>query len=177
VEAVVVEDHGQVQKFTLPPTWREENVKPRSSFDIVTLRKFCPPESSDVQLCFYYRGMPMGEPAAGKFQLVLSGEPRLLAGVDIRTAEGALGSLANPEEFEIASAETQNLNGRRVMRLTGRWLQIQYDTIHILLDADGSGTQVQEIYYAAPSNFYDRYLPEIMQSLQSIVWNDICAET
>jgi hypothetical protein len=167
---VLVEDHGQVEKITLPAKWREEEVNPRSSMDIVTLRKFCPPESSDVQLCFYYRGMPMGEPASEKFQSVLSGQARQLEIEDIRTAEGALGSLSNPEEFVIASARTEELNGKRVMRLEGNWRQIQYDTIHILLDADGTGAEVQEIYYAAPSTLFNRYVQEIEKSLNSIVW-------
>lgn len=165
-----VKAHGQIASMALPLGWLEAPDNPRSDMDAATLRKFHPEGLSDIQLCLYYRGMPMSEHAAAEFHGLLCGQAHSLTRSEIRSVEGALEGLGNETVFDILSARTEDLNGKLVLIVEGRWKEIDTDTYHILLDADGTGAQVQEIYFAAPRSQYPSRIQEAKAAIKSIAW-------
>jgi hypothetical protein len=77
---------------------------------------------------------------------------------------------ANPEVFHILSARTQDLNGKRVLLLEGRYTEIQKDLYEVFIDADGTGRVVQEVYFLAPKIEYLHYLKAVKIAFSSIEW-------
>jgi len=78
----------------------------------------------------------------------------------------------DPQQFKMIAARTEDFNGKRVLVVEGRDTKSEDDIYAILVDADGSGRVIQEIYYQAPNEIYPKYLREAKSALKSIQWKE-----
>ena len=158
VEQRQITDHGQVRIMKLPAGWIEAQVD-RKPFDIWTMRTFHPVEKPQVRLSFYYRGGPVSLAQSENFCQLLAQPPHDLSPEELWDIQQVLRDAAIPGVFEKTSSSTLDWNGKRVVAIEGRWPGSQEDSLTILIDADGTGAQVQEIVFAAPIEDYQRYRP------------------
>ncbi|HEY9868983.1 MAG TPA: hypothetical protein V6D08_07440 [Candidatus Obscuribacterales bacterium] len=164
-----LQDHGQIQRMSIPAGWQEG---PSSINGAGTshFREFHPREDPQVKLCFYYRGLRTSREAAKNFRDVLDKPPHVLSSAELASLKETLRDRGNPRDFKVLTAQTEDINGKRVLVVEGTYTGIQQDARAILVDSDGTGSAVQEIYFQAPKGDYLRYLKTAKDSMKSIRW-------
>src|SRR5262249_38493538 len=128
------------------------------------------PAENDARLMFFYRGLPLDPEDARKFADVLMLPPHTLHPAEIAEITPLLRGKENPDEFEILGLQTENMNGKCVLVLTGIYKEDQRPMMAVFIDADGSGAVVQEIEYQGSLEKYAQYLPQVQIALKSICW-------
>jgi hypothetical protein len=164
-----IADLGQIEKMTLPQGWEEG--KPTSGgIGTRSFREVHPAEFPDAKLCFYYRGLPASDDAGKAFKNVLDQPAHILSKAEIDSLGEILRGKNDPETFNPLMIKTEDLNGKRVLTVNGRLTEKQADLKEILVDADGTGKAVQEIYFQAPKELYMRYMKAAQEAMQTIEW-------
>jgi hypothetical protein len=164
-------DQGQINKMDLPPGWvAGEPYHNVGGIGTRSFKEYHPPESPDSSLCFYYRGLPMDAQSGKNFHDILQKPPHTLSQEELASLGEVLRDKKDPKDFTMASARTENVNGKTVLVIEGRYKEIQQDTQEYFVDASGDGRAVQEIYYQAPKDDYPKYLKDARQSMKSIQW-------
>jgi hypothetical protein len=166
-----VRNRGQIAEMTLPRGWVEAlPVQFAGGVGMKSRRVIHPPEAPRVRLVFFYRGLPMSQKAGKSFFDVLQGPPHDLTEQEWDSLAVLLRDREDPSEFMRFAARTADWNGRRVLVVEGRYLEIQEDNFEIFIDAVGDGRTVQEVIYQAPTDVYNKYLRIAESSLKSIRW-------
>ncbi len=162
-------NYGQISNMAMPAGWvpgeQLNNVVGNSSF-----RQFHPSDNPDVRLSFYYRGRRTSEAAGEKFRRLLEERLHLLSRKELEAIAETVRDKAGTSGFKLFRARTEDINGKHVLIVEGRFVEIQQDTRCMLVDADGTGTVVQEIAYQAPLSKYLRYLGQAKAAMDSIHW-------
>jgi hypothetical protein len=160
---------GQIARMEMPSGWQ-----PGPNYDTrqhsATYREFHPQGDPGCQLGFYYRGRRTSEYAGDKFHETLQKPSHILGDAELATLKEVIRDKANPADFELKSAHTEDINGKRVLVLEGRYTGNQQDSKHIFIDADGTGTAVQEIFFQAPKDKYQRYAKAADDAMHSTRW-------
>lgn len=163
-------DYGQIANMAMPEGWvpgeRVNNIVGNSSF-----RQFHPKNSPEARLCFYYRGRRIAQSAGTRFLQLLSKEPHLLNAKEIAEVAAVLRDKAHAG-FKLFKAKTERINGKMVLIVEGRFVEIQQDARCMFIDTDGSGTAIQELYFQAPSSKYLSYAGQARQAMESILWKE-----
>lgn len=169
-------EQGPVARLVVPEGWLEQPVPRRGDFDITTLRKFTPAEKDNVQLVFHYRGLPISGNQAQNFQHLLAQEPHELVPEEWWLVQEVLNRMAIPDEFHLNSVRTQLVNQRTVLIAEGSWATLDFDMCSMFIDIEGDGNLVQEIYYAAPADEYQLYLPLFNLAVSTIEWKPLTVD-
>src|ERR1700733_11103789 len=114
-------NHGQIERLTLPDGWSEDLSVKRAKIGSRSSRQFHPKETSEARLHLFYRGFPISASEGKCFASVLSSSPHTLLSSEIKALAAVLGQRANSASFMILSLRTEDLNGRRVLVLEGRY--------------------------------------------------------
>jgi hypothetical protein len=164
-------DHGQIEDMALPNGWLQ-SAPHRFAGGVGTqsLYEFHPADAPPAKLCFYYRGLPESEEVGQKFRAVLDQEPHHLSGEEMKSLDEVLDDKAGAEAFTPFVARTENWNGKRILIVEGRYVKIGEDAMEIFVDAGGDGRLIQEIFFQAPRDLYEKYWTEAKKSMQSIEW-------
>ena len=160
---------GQIDRIELPKGWQREDV-PQGDIGSRSLVQFTTPEAPDARIAFFYRGLPIDAQDATLFHDTLEKPPHHLTPTEIKSLRAVLRERANPDAFKTLAAYTEDLNGKRVLVVQGRYSETQQDLYEVLLDASGDGKAVQEMYFQAPKTQYDRYLSDAKKTFQSVQW-------
>lgn len=164
-------NHGQIETIALPDGWLE---KPQEydyrGIGTRSLREFYPPEEPLARLTFFYRGLPVRKETANAFKSILSRDSHPLSRTELSTLEEILRERLEPTVFNLISARTDNVSGRRVIMIEGRYRETECDLYEVIVDTEGDGTVVQEIYYQAPKDSFFKYLRPAQKAIKSIVW-------
>lgn len=166
-----ISDLGQISSLSLPENWTagptQENAVAADLF-----KEYNAPNDSDVKLCFYYRGMRCSEQAGEAFRKVLSSSDHPLNVAEYKSLQEILRN-KSPEYFSKEDAYTEVINGKRVLIVEGSYDKSNKSAISnktMYIDADGTGTAVQEIYFQAPTQKFQKYSGEVDGALKSIEW-------
>lgn len=171
-----VRNRGQIAEMTLPEGWVEAPPVVFSGGQGMKSRRVIhPPDLPAVRLTFFYRGLPMNRRAGQAFLKVLQQPPHDISDEEWNSLTVLLRD-RDPEEFTRFTARTEDWNGRRVLVVEGRYLELQEDNLEIFVDAVGDGRTVQEILYQAPKDLYNRYLRGAETALKSIKWKSSSSE-
>jgi hypothetical protein len=164
-----VTDVGQVRSLTLPATWQQGRiVKPLAGAG--AYRQYHRTDAPESVIVMYYRGRRTALNAGKRFRNVLDKPPHVLTHTEARALGEIIRDRASAQDFKIVLACTQDWNGKRVLIIEGKWNELQHDTFAILIDSDGTGTAIQEIYFQAPCDQYPGRIIEAKRVLKSIVW-------
>jgi hypothetical protein len=134
------------------------------------LREFAPQGNDTIKLSFYYRGRRIGATTGSRFVDVLSRPERQLSVQEKEAIGLVLRDASDPEWFELKSLRTIRLKGKSVLLYEGSWKKSGLADMGIFIDADGTGTAVQEIHFVAPEKDYQACLQRVSQALESIEW-------
>lgn len=164
-----VTDRGQISRMRLPQGWlpnqKQEGVVGNSSYI-----DYCSPASKEIKLSFFYRGRPVSAASAETFHELLNKPAHTLTPAEIKSIGEIMRDRKNPADFQMLSARTEVLNGKKVLVVEGRYNEIQQDTYAVFVDADGKGKAVQEIYFQAPKADYMKHSKEAKDSIKTIEW-------
>jgi len=167
--AMTIINHGQIEKMPLPQGW-EEGQPNSGGIGTRSFREIHPPADPDAKLCFYYRGLPASDGAGKNFKEILDKPPHILTKNEIISISEILRGKDDPKTFSPIMIKTEDINAKRVLTVNGRLNEKQADLKAILVDADGTGKVVQEIYFQAPKELYLRYMKAARDAMNSIEW-------
>ncbi|MBX9686244.1 MAG: hypothetical protein K2X27_06050 [Candidatus Obscuribacterales bacterium] len=160
---------GQVESMTLPDGWQAGPVeKPYGGASFY--QEYNPQGNSDTKITFFYRGKRISEDGGKNFHEILQKPAHVLSPQEFNSLAEVLRDKAKAQDFDTVMAKTEDLNGKRVLIVEGRYKDLQEDNRSVLIDADGSGTAVQEIYYQAPKAQFIRNYKQAILSMKSINW-------
>lgn len=196
---VSVENQGQIKQMTLPQNWQEATAKSDSNI-LRSERFFHPvseaegskvgvdkdskssarvedsktsartDESKDARIVFFYSGRANPEADGIQFKNVLQGDPHKLSAEELKQLGKTLGDLADPESFKLTEAQTKDLNGKRVLDVKGVWLYDNKQYHGVLINGDGTGQVVQQIYLMSPAGTFLKHDTQFEDSCRSIRW-------
>lgn len=166
-----ITNHGQIKRLALPDHWLERTL-PRAADTLKTVRIAYPADRPNVQLRLIYRGRPLSEAAGKRFQSILSLPPHGLTPDEIMALTPVLRDLADEEIFERQAADTLELNGKKVLRFSGKWKHDPFRSASVFVDVDGSGCTIQEISFFAPDDDWASYLPHFEEMLNVMQWQE-----
>lgn len=161
-------DHGRIKRIKIPDRW----IKDEPLDEWTEIVSFHSPEDSETKLSFYFRGKPIDSSSASNFQTLLSQPPHTLDTNEISKIEVIIHNASEPEYFDLKSANTDDLNGQRVLIVEGYWKLSDVDSYGIFLDSEGGGKIIDEIYFLSPPSNFRQILPQIKSCLQTIEWSN-----
>ncbi len=167
--AALLQDHGQIKRMRLPDGWEGRQVD-LGEFDQRTMLEFTAPGHPDVRLSFFYRGVPVDEYSGEAFREVLDQPEHTLSPEELEDIADVLDNLAMPETFLLETANTMEVAGKKVLAVAGTWLASENKTWAIFIDADGTGSVIQEIHFLAHSDRYNAFVDEAWKAFESIEW-------
>ncbi len=160
---------GQIDKMEMPGGW-QAGPDYNSAQHAATYQEYHPNGAPDCQIGFYYRGKRTSDFGGKNFHELLDKAPHELSPEELRSVKETLRDKADPNDFTLSSARTEDLNGKRVLIVEGRYNAIQQDSKHIFVDSDGSGTAVQELFFQAPKEKFPQYKKAADEAIKSIRW-------
>jgi hypothetical protein len=167
---------GRIMHMTLPAGWTDGRHQEPTSAGSSYFREYRAPSSNQTAISIFFRGKAMGLSSSMAFQKVLYGDTRCreLTTDEIRSLHELLKDKCDRQHFTILSARTQLISGKRVVIVQGRYKQLNEESIHVYIDADGrTGLFVQEIFFQAASADFIRFVKAAKDSLNSIVWREV----
>ena len=162
-------DLGEIHSICFPPRWIEMPVR---SFGKRIVRKFSPIDFPDVRICSILNTDDLDPVPSTNFQRILCSEFHDLTIDEIEDIEDILKSIADKVFFEIEVARTGFLNQRRVLKLSGKWLQTNEQMIGGFIDSVGTDNHIQQIYFVAPTFHYHAFEADALESLMSVIWKE-----
>ncbi len=165
---------GQVAEMTLPSGWQEGRTEGAVS-GTSSYREFTPENEKDVKVCFFFRGRRMSKDASEAFSKLLKEPAHMLKEDEAKALfnppiKELLRDKAIPGGFNLESAKTEVINGKKVLVLEGFFPGIQERTRAMYIDADGTGSAVQEVFYQAPKDKFMKHQPSANAAFKSIKW-------
>ncbi len=160
---------GQIASVAIPAGWEEAPEK-KSGIPTMGYKSFHPKEAPQAELSFFYRGRRISKEGANAFKALLKKAPHVLSPGEFYSLKEILRDKSDPQEFAMLIAKTEEFNGKSVLVVEGRYLQIQEENRSIILDADGEGTAIQEIFFQAPKLIFPRYYRSATAAMRSIAW-------
>lgn len=167
---VVVKKYGQVEHLKLPSGW---NLLPpeRPEWAVIgNSRQFSFTGDPNCSVVLYDRGVRSSNEAGRKFRDLLAKPPHKLDSKEIQEIKVTLGNMADPNFFELREIRTENLNGKNVLVIDGEWKNSQTQFHGLMIDADGSGSLVQEIFFEATPQSYAERIKEVTDALRKLKW-------
>jgi hypothetical protein len=161
---------GQIARMVLPSGFERGESKARDQNSQVSYEEFHPADAPDAMLCFFYRGHKMSAGGAEAFKDALAKPAHILSQAELQSLSEVLRDKAKSADFNILSARTEDLKGKRVMLIEGRYRSNQEDVTSMLIDASGDGRSVQEVFFQAPKQEYTKHIGGVRQALKSIEW-------
>lgn len=156
-----IEDIGAIAKFSLPERWKlakhEEDARGYIYTWIPETQKWNIAGEDIVSLNVGWVGRPLNDREASFLHELLLEPPRALTANDIQKLKYFLDDKADSKSFAIDSARTMDIDGKRVMRITGHGTReaIYVDCLYI--DTAGDGRIVQEVSFISPTKMLSTY--------------------
>jgi len=169
-QSPVVCDLGQIACFRLPPSWKEVPQEKSEWSQRSYCRDFSPPDDPSAVLSVYFRGFMVSEGSAQRFRSLLQGQGHKLNTEEIDSINQVLSKLADQDAFELRSVLTGDIGGRGVLIIDGEWKTSQTQFHGLMLGADDSGREIQEIFFEAPVTGFMKYLNVVVDSIRTIEW-------
>lgn len=161
---------GAIREMTIPENWVDYNDSEAPGRR--TLRRLAPYDAVQITFQSIVRGVELSPPAREAFARVLYAEFHELTESEIKDLREVLEGVANPAVFRIDEARTAYLNSRRVIVVTGEWIQHKLKEASYFLDFTGKSMYVQQLSFSAPNKEFSKVHDAFEgESLLSIEWN------
>jgi hypothetical protein len=164
-----INNHGQIECLTLPTNWREgaSHQGPRLEFE----RTFSPVPCQTAKLQLWFRGAPISDPGRIAFDVVLSKPKRILLPSEVASLSEVMGWMAN-DTFHIMVARVDEVGGRKVLIVEGRYIPKEIDYYAVLLQNPKAHDYIQDIYFQASKDEFPLFIKEVKQAIYNIQWMD-----
>jgi len=165
IDAIRYATRGAIAEMTVPEGWSPQRL---SSDGTAKFYYFQHPTLENIRLCFFYRGQPLSEPSAESLRDVLSQSPHPLAASDLEKISEAAENFQRDGYTLVAT--TEGINGKIVVKLKGTCEADGVECYAILIDVDGDGRWVAEMFFEATASDFHMHWPAIERSIKSIKW-------
>lgn len=165
---------GAVASLELPELWLEAAHEPDVGGR--QLRRFHVSYLPDVRFCSYNRTVPLSNPGAETFQRTIYSPFHQVELDELFALEEIVEGIADDLAFEVVDAVTGYLNGFRCLRVRGIWLSVNHVSDTVFIDVKGDGSQVQQLYFAAPEQFFSDHREQGEAIFKSIKWRNSSAD-
>lgn len=129
---------------------------------------FRPTDGSDTTLSFYDRGYPVVGSGAELFQQLIEKPSHVLNEDEIKQlTEQVIGVLADKSAFKITRAQTEDLNGKRVLTIDGDWSNGKKFHGYFIPAPDH---RIREMYFEGDKQAFDTNFRSALDSINSIQW-------
>lgn len=163
-------DRGQIASMSLLPDF----VKGKTiggTYANNSFQEYHLKSNANVKIYFEYRGSRMGDESAKAFKDILAKPPHMLSTQELEGLHQVLGTnRSNGDNFEISSAKTEDLLGKRVVLIEGYYPKHGLSARTIFVDTDGTGSAVQEITFQAPKAEFIKNSASSLKAFESIKW-------
>jgi len=170
VAGLDAKDIGQVADMKLPAGFVAGQKNDGGFGNSGSFQEFHSAGDADVKVFFQYRGHRMSQDASDKFHHLLSEPPHNLRQSEIDQLGEVLEGKSQPTDFQITTAKTQDIHGKRVLVVEGDYLNFGLRSRTLYVDSDGTGSAVQEIAFQAPKDLFNKNVVQGTKSLESINW-------
>jgi hypothetical protein len=127
-------------------------------------------ENEDAFFGMTLRGSEPTAGSAAAMRAEFAKPPHQLWPGDVDAVRGCLGELGNQSMFEIAGARTSSVGGRDALVVEGRWHIGAYDAYNIFVPVTSECTRLQEIYFVAPGDVFQRHIAAIKSAIATVRW-------
>lgn len=165
----VIGNIGPINSIELPFAW-ESGAKQYNRLGQSACEEYHPANDSSVRFFFFYRGLPVDPQDGRNFAEILRLPPHILTVAELEKIKPLLRGKENPSDFEILGMQSSDLNGSRVLVLTGIYTEDQKPMMALFINGGLDGRIVQEVEYQAALSSYANYLPMVQKSIQTITW-------
>ncbi len=167
---IEVIDRGQISSMSMPAGF-EKGKTVGGTFANNSFQEYHLSSNANVKFYFEYRGRRMGAESSRAFHETLERPPHVLAPQELESLHQVLGAnRSNKEDFKINSARTEDLNGKRILTIEGRYPHHGLSARTVFVDSDGTGSAVQEITFQAPTAEFFKNTAASLNALKSIKW-------
>jgi hypothetical protein len=165
-------DIGQVADMKLPAGFVPGAQRDGGSGSNSFFQEYHSGADPSLQVYFEYRGHRMSQDASTKFHQALAAAPHNLSQTELKSLGELLQGKSDPGDFQISTAKTQDVSGKRVLLVEGDYVNqtppLRARTLYV--DSDGTGSAVQEITFQAPTSSFNKNIVQGTRSLDSITW-------
>ncbi len=163
-------DEGQIKFMSIPPGFVQQLMEPSEWHQSRYVKNFHRTDNPHVRLVFYFRGNPLSEDEGGNFFRLLDTPSHNLSPEEIESLELMLYEDTEPEDFDLAVARTEELNGRDVLRFEGTWKGSNLYDVGIFILANPTTHVVQELHFLAPVKEYEDFKHYFDEALTTVLW-------
>ncbi len=165
-----VNNLGQIASMTMPFDF-EKGDQSGGTFANNSFREYHQVASPEVKFYFEYRGGRISGDSANQFHKTLAETAHDLTSIEIENLQGVLGAKrTNKDDFQLNLARTEDLNGKLVLVLEGRFLHHDLSVRTLFVDSDGTGSAVQEISFQSPTADFADKTAMCSKVFNSIKW-------
>lgn len=170
LSSVQVIDRGQISSMSMPSGF-ERGQTIGGSYANNSFQDYHLKSNADVKFYFDYRGSRMGAESSRLFHDLLAKPAHALTAQELESMHQVLGAnRSNKDDFRISSATTEDLNGKRVLKIEGNYPKHGLNARTIFVDSDGTGSAVQEITFQAPTAEFLKHKANSDNAFKSIRW-------
>lgn len=160
---------GRIKRMQLPGGW-EATRQVLGQFGNSYIYHFGRPDTPDVQLSVFYRGMLVSSLSGKEFERILKKEPHQLSAEAVLSISEVLGNCAQPDLYDLEKASVITLSDKNVIDVEGHFPEFSLQNRTIFINGGNDGCAVLEIVYSAPEGVYSKHAAAIDHSLQTIEW-------
>ncbi len=166
---VYIQDLGKIKRITIPDGWKVESNSDDSG-DLITYRH---PDEKDVKISCFFRGKPLSQLTSESLLRILASPAHSLNLDEHLSIETVLRDAAETEYFDLKTFRSYEISGQMVLLSEGFWKLSDLDSLAAFIcSVEEEGIRVDEIYFVAPKEKFDKYLPVFQDTLNSIQWTN-----
>lgn len=163
-------DLGQIARLNMPPGFVKGESEGGTSGNNY-FAEYHLEADPEVKLYFEYRGHRTSKAQAEKFHALLNKPAHKLSPEETQSDFGEILSDKNiPQDFHTQIAKTQDINGKRVLVVEGRYINHDLQARTLYVDTDSTGSAIQEITFQTPVDKRSKYFTSGIKALESIKW-------
>lgn len=165
-----ISDMEPIDSIKVPKTWSKE-VDDAAFENMSKAVTFRPPDAPGAVLSVYDRGMPIASSQAAQFKSVLEKDPHSLTPGELKNlGKQVLGNLGDQSAFDVKSAETKMINGKKVLAVEGNFKEGGKHFYGCFIPRDETCKQIQEVYFEGANNTFHEHRDQAMDCIHSIKW-------
>ncbi|MBX9877481.1 MAG: hypothetical protein K2Y22_03405 [Candidatus Obscuribacterales bacterium] len=168
--SIALVDEGQIKFMSIPSGFVQQFMDPSEWHHSRYVKNFHRTDNPNVRLVFYFRGNPLGEDEGDNFGRLLSNPTHVLSNEEIESLELMLFEDCDSEDFKLTVAQTEEINGRTVLRFEGTWIEPDLHDVGIFIHANPKTHLVQEVHFLAPAKDYEAFKHYFNEALKTIAW-------
>lgn len=165
-----VRNLGAINSFTVSDKW-----KPHTHVERATSYCYVWHHVNDpgAVLSVSWSGPRMPAESASRAIIILTQKPHSLTPAEISSLKGVLRAQAEPDMFKVDTAATKDIDGQRVIVISGVWLneKMQHEnnkTESIYIRSSTDGTVFQQVGYTASEKKFPTYYDDAKAALDSL---------